>query len=818
MNLVELLYDTVLEHGTKEALRYKHAGEYHSMTYQQLWETILQFANGLKALHVKSGDKIGLLSTNCPEWVVSDFALMVLGAVVVPIYPTIPANQVEYILNNAEVSHIIVEDQGQLKKVEEVWPEHLQTAIVIKEASGDSSRRILTFGSVLQLGQRDSSLPDIHSISEEQLVSIVHTSGTSGNPKGVMLSHRNLVSNVQASLSILPVESTDVSLSYLPLSHIFERTVEEYATLSTGATVVYAEGIDAIQANLKETRPTILVTVPRLLEKVYAGVQTKLQHAPRPMRALLKKGLQSEKTSGLAYRLVDRVVYQKLREGLGGRIRAVVSGGAGLAQDIAEFYIRAGIPIYEGYGMTEAAPVIAANPFGASRPGTVGRPIPGVQVRLADDGELLVRGPNVMMGYYNNPEETAKTVTPDGWLHTGDIAEIQPDGYLKIVDRKKNILVLATGKNVAPWPIENAISLSPYIAEAVLVGDRRQYVSALIVPDFPALESMAHELSLGADRNRWLSHPKIRSLLSQEIAKTAADFAPFEQPKRAVLLAHELTQEAGDLTPTLKVKNKVILQKYGDLIEAMYNGVDYLPISRSEPFEETGSRSAIVQEFSSAEPETAASIPAGAVYGDFTGDALHQSGAADMASNATAVAPRTSKRRRWLIAAVVLVVLVGGGLSMASAHVAIPQQLNLLGMVRRINNNNDSLTAENGKIVRHMQQIDKLSGQTQTLGNQLQSLNQGVAGDVSSLKQLQALSIQEQNLSQQFVQLGQVLHGNLNSINNSSTGQSQTTSAMVSKMNQLSAAAANMAKSNQALAQKLAKASAQTGQIATEMP
>lgn len=818
MNLVELLYDTVLEHGTKEALRYKHAGEYHSMTYQQLWETILQFANGLKALHVKSGDKIGLLSTNCPEWVVSDFALMVLGAVVVPIYPTIPANQVEYILNNAEVSHIIVEDQGQLKKVEEVWPEHLQTAIVIKEASGDSSRRILTFGSVLQLGQRDSSLPDIHSISEEQLVSIVHTSGTSGNPKGVMLSHRNLVSNVQASLSILPVESTDVSLSYLPLSHIFERTVEEYATLSTGATVVYAEGIDAIQANLKETRPTILVTVPRLLEKVYAGVQTKLQHAPRPMRALLKKGLQSEKTSGLAYRLVDRVVYQKLREGLGGRIRAVVSGGAGLAQDIAEFYIRAGIPIYEGYGMTEAAPVIAANPFGASRPGTVGRPIPGVQVRLADDGELLVRGPNVMMGYYNNPEETAKTVTPDGWLHTGDIAEIQPDGYLKIVDRKKNILVLATGKNVAPWPIENAISLSPYIAEAVLVGDRRQYVSALIVPDFPALESMAHELSLGADRNRWLSHPKIRSLLSQEIAKTAADFAPFEQPKRAVLLAHELTQEAGDLTPTLKVKNKVILQKYGDLIEAMYNGVDYLPISRSEPFEETGSRSAIVQEFSSAEPETAASIPAGAVYGDFTGDALHQSGAADMASNATAVTPRTSKRRRWLIAAVVLVVLVGGGLSMASAHVAIPQQLNLLGMVRRINNNNDSLNAENGKIVSHMQQIDKLSGQTQTLGNQLQSLNQGVAGDVSSLKQLQALSIQEQNLSQQFVQLGQVLHGNLNSINNSSTGQSQTTSAMVSKMNQLSAAAANMAKSNQALAQKLAKASAQTGQIATEMP
>jgi long-chain acyl-CoA synthetase len=459
-------------------------------------------------------------------------------------------------------------------------------------AEQSTDERVIPFDTVCSVGEQQEFIlgrPNIHEIPPEQMATIVHTSGTSGNPKGVMLSHFNIVSNVKASLTCLPVGKDDVGLSFLPLSHIFERTVGQFAALSAGGTIAYAESIETIQANLQEVRPTLLITVPRLLEKIYAGILNKVESAPGIIRIFLKKGIASDKKTGFAYRMADRLVYQKLRSGLGGRLRYIVSGSSSLGSEIADFFIKAGVPVYEGYGMTEASPVISANPFGQCVTGTVGKPVPGVQVRLAADGELLVKGPNVMLGYYNNPEATAETIDGDGWLHTGDIAEIE-DGYVKIVDRKKNIMVLATGKNVAPGPIENAIVLSAHISQAVLIGDKRKYVACLLVPDFEALRPVAERLKLGEDRADWVQNPEIRNLLADEVRRATAGFADFERPKRAVVLSREMTLETGELTPSLKVKNKLILQRYEHLIEDMYSGVNYLPILGSGEDSQPGSR------------------------------------------------------------------------------------------------------------------------------------------------------------------------------------------------------------------------------------
>jgi long-chain acyl-CoA synthetase len=570
MNLLELFYDSVSKYPEKECLRYKKDNRYTSLTYREVWQTINEFAVGLKACGVKEGDKVGIMSANCPQWAISDFAIMLLGAVVVPIYPTLPASQVEYILHNGEVSWLLAENDLQLEKVKSIWPDHLTRVVKFFGNVSVYDGKELTFNDVCAIGvQQELTMGplDRHAIPPDRLATIVHTSGTSGTPKGVMLSHRNIVSNIRASLSYLSVQPSDLALSYLPLSHIFERTVGQFAVLSSGAAIAYAENIEKIQQNLQEVRPTVLCTVPRLLEKVYAKINERIANLPRILHIL---------------RLVDPLVRKKLKAGFGGRIRFMVSGGAGLAAEIAEFFTAAKLPVYEGYGMTEAAPVICANPLGEARAGTVGLPIPGVAVKLGEDGELLAKGPNVMLGYYNNPEETAKTITEDGWLYTGDVAQIE-NGYVRIVDRKKNILVLATGKNVAPWPIENSISLSPHIAQAVLIGDKRTYVTCLLVPDFAALRPIALEQQLGEEQRVWVQHPDIRKLIRREVVEATESLADFEKPKRAILLEHDLTMEDGDLTPTLKVRSKIVLEKYGDRIEAMYAGTDYLPIAGDEP-------------------------------------------------------------------------------------------------------------------------------------------------------------------------------------------------------------------------------------------
>ncbi|MCL6632957.1 MAG: long-chain fatty acid--CoA ligase [Alicyclobacillus herbarius] len=585
MNLLEMMCASARRFGQRECLRSKRDGHWLSWTYQEVWELSLRLAVGLHKLGTRRNDKVGLLANNRPEWPISDLAILRLCAIVTPIYPTLPSHQVRFILENAEVRWLIVDNYQQVSKLENNWPPQLQRVIVMDGPLETTDERVLSWDEVLHLGNAPvpDAIPEIGQIPNEQIATIVHTSGTSGQPKGVMLSHGNLVSNVLSSLTVISVTGNDVGLSYLPLSHIFERTVGQFVFLASGCTIVYAEGVDKIQENLLEVRPTVLITVPRLLEKAYTRFQEQLELAPKAIRCMVQHVLRRGKTDGATYRLVDRLVFRKMRAALGGRLRLIVSGGAALNPEIASFYMQAGIPVCEGYGMTESSPVVSVNSIEAPRPGTVGRPIPGVQVKLGDDGELLVKGANVMKGYYRLPEETQKAVDAEGWLHTGDIAEIDADGYIRIIDRKKNILVLATGKNVAPLPIESALCLAPHIGNAVLIGDKRKYVSALIVPDFASMSSFLQQKGISGPATEWIHHPEVIALFRKEVYEAVQPFAGFEQPKRFVLLPEEFTIESGHLTPTLKVRNQIIAERYRDQIEAMYNGRNFIPVFEDLP-------------------------------------------------------------------------------------------------------------------------------------------------------------------------------------------------------------------------------------------
>ncbi|WP_051663325.1 AMP-dependent synthetase/ligase [Alicyclobacillus macrosporangiidus] len=761
MNLVHLLEQAVLRAPHHPCLMHKQDGQWQTLTYQAFWENVLHFAAGIRKCGVRPGDKVAILATNRPEWAIADYALLALGAVVVPVYPTLPRDQVLFILDNAEVSHIIVEDAAQYEKIMQPWPPNLRLAVVMRDETMPRTpqRRWLPFWDVVRLGQPPFTTDpvDPSAIPDDRLATIVHTSGTSGRPKGVMLSHRNIVHNVQASLQLLPVDPADISLSYLPLSHIFERTVGQFAALSSGATVAYAESIDALRDNLLEVRPTILVTVPRLLEKVYAGIQERLARLPKPVRRWLEAGLSSDKTTGLTYRLVNRLVYDKLRAGLGGRVRVIVSGGAALSPEIARFYTRAGIPVHEGYGMTEAAPVIAANPAGANRPGTVGVPLPGVQVRLAEDGELLVRGPNVMMGYYRAPDETEEALR-GGWLHTGDIA-VMEDGYLRIVDRKKNILVLATGKNVAPGPVETAIALSPYVSSAVLIGDGRKYVTCVVSPDLHALGTLAEKLGLEGGPAEWVRHPAVRRLYAEEIRRAVEGFAPFEQPKRAVLLPEEFSIEGGELTPTLKVRNQIIMRRYGAEIEGMYAGTDYLAI-----FEDGADDPPVP-------PAPGLPGPIGASSADHVAPRAAP-------SESPAAQTRRFPRRRWAVAGGIGLCLVTAGAAAAAAARGPARLWNLPALVRQMAGTNDEINGANGQIVRHLQDIDALAGRAPQMAGQLSQVNQSIARDRNTLAKLDDLSRQEVALSQQFLTLAQSMKTDLQAIGASSQTQKKALAAM----------------------------------------
>ena len=557
------------------------------------FDRLRDLALGLSSLGVGMGDRVVIMSESRPEWLLTDFAILTLGAVTVPVYATLTPGQARYIIQDAGARVAFVSTAEQLEKLQRI--RHALPsleAIVTFAPVAHTSTSVLSLDTVAERGHarlmgewgvgrqfRDKT----REIRPDQLATIIYTSGTTGEPKGVMLSHHNLVSNLMAGHTIVPVTDDDVSLSFLPLSHSFERLVA-YLYLAHGVTIIFAESMETIGRDLPIVRPTVMTGVPRVYEKFEARILERGHGLPQPRRALFHWGVKiahararAEGTGGsasgilaLESALAERLVFSKIREGVGGRLWGLVSGSAPLPMHVAEFFYGVGLPITEGYGLTETSPIVTANPIDAPRLGTVGKPIPGVEVRIADDGEVLVRGPNVMMGYYNKPAETA-AVLKDGWFHTGDIGAIDAEGYLRITDRKKDLLVTSGGKKVAPQPVEAVLKRSPLVAEAVLLGDRRRFISALIVPDFNVLERRLKDLGRPpADRLVLVLRDDVVALYDEIVEALNRELSQFERIKKFRVLPREFTIESGELTPTMKVKRKVVEQNWAAEIDEMY--------------------------------------------------------------------------------------------------------------------------------------------------------------------------------------------------------------------------------------------------------
>ena len=557
------------------------------------FDRVRDLALGLLSLGLGSGDRVAIMSESRPEWLTADLAVLTLGGVTVPVYATLTAGQARYIIQDAGARVAFVSTAEQLDKLQSVRHELPSLEAIVSFAPlTAASPSVLTFDEVVARGHarlmgewgagrqfRDRT----REIRPGQLATIIYTSGTTGEPKGVMLSHHNLISNLVAGHTVVPVTETDVSLSFLPLSHSFERLVS-YVYLAYGVTIVFAESMETVGRDLPLVRPTVMTGVPRVYEKFMARILERGHALPQPRRTLFHWGVkvaharaQAEGAGGkagailsLEIALADRLVFSKIRDSVGGRLWGLVSGSAPLPMNVAEFFHGIGLTITEGYGLTETSPIVTANPIDAPRLGTVGKLIPGVEVRIAEDGEILVRGPNVMMGYYDKPEETA-AVLQEGWFHTGDIGSLDAEGYLRITDRKKDLLVTSGGKKVAPQPIEGVLKRSPLVGEVLLLGDRRRFISALIVPAFAALERRLQDLGRPpGDRTDLVRRDDVIALYDEIVEALNRELSQFERIKRFRLLAREFTIETGELTPTLKVRRKSVEEHFAADIDAIY--------------------------------------------------------------------------------------------------------------------------------------------------------------------------------------------------------------------------------------------------------
>ncbi|HEX6089154.1 MAG TPA: long-chain fatty acid--CoA ligase [Gemmatimonadales bacterium] len=572
------------------ALRAKRGGTWTELSYADLLERVQSLSLGLAELGIRPGDRVGILSENRPEWAIADYACLAARCADVPVYPTLPPRQIEYILRDAGAAALFVSTREQLAKVLDIRGGLPALQHVIAFDEGLSGNGVLDLESVYQRGRavaarapawREGALRAV----PDDLATLIYTSGTTGDPKGVMLTHGNITSNVVAGLEVLPLSERDECLSFLPLSHIFERMAGHYCMMQSGTVINYASSIDAVPAEMMERRPTVVLSVPRLFEKIYSRVLENALSGSAIKKNLFfwakrigerwveyeLSGRPVPRSLVLRYAVARRLVFSKLHQRVGGRLRFFVSGGAPLSADIARFFFAAGLPILEGYGLTETSPVIAVNKFGRTRLGTVGPPVSGVEVRIAEDGEILTRGPHVMKGYYRKPEATAEVIDAEGWFHTGDIGELDGDGFLKITDRKKDIIVTAGGKNIAPQPIENLAKANKFVANAVMIGDKRRFPSLLIVPNFEKLTAWAeHRNLVFTDNASLIALPEAQEKMEREVLKSLRDLAHFEMPKKVLLLPRDFSIESGELTPKLSVRRRAVEKNYQRQIEALY--------------------------------------------------------------------------------------------------------------------------------------------------------------------------------------------------------------------------------------------------------
>ena len=586
----QLYFSAIRKFNKPDALLAKVAGRWTPISHATIAERVRWVALGLRALGIQRGERVALLSENRPEWLIADYGCLTAGVADVPVYPTLPAEQLPDVVADAAAVAIFVSTATQAAKVESVRQQLPALRHVIIFEPSLSHGATLTLADLEAMGKANETPATILAYEAEalavkpgDLATLIYTSGTTGKPKGAMLSHDNFYSNATASAGAIEVGPTDLALSFLPLSHVFERQ-GDYFLFANGCSIAYAESVDAVPFNLSEVRPTLMASVPRLYEKLYARILDSAISAGGLKKQLFfwargvadrwaDEKLAGREPSGFLawqYSIAQKLVFSKLKARVGGRMRFFLSGGAPLAAEINKFFYAAGLTILEGYGLTETSPVISVNTPADFRIGTVGKVIKGVEVAIAADGEILARGPNIMQGYFNRPEATAEAIDADGWFHTGDIGVLE-DEYLRITDRKKDIIVTAGGKNIAPQPIENLVKTNKYVSQAVMIGDKRKFPVILIVPNWEQLEKWAMLKNiLWTDRRELLVMPTVQAKMDKEVLGQLTGLAKFEMPKRIVLLEHDFSLDSGELTPTLKVKRRVVDKNYKELIDRVY--------------------------------------------------------------------------------------------------------------------------------------------------------------------------------------------------------------------------------------------------------
>ncbi|HKN33157.1 MAG TPA: long-chain fatty acid--CoA ligase [Terriglobales bacterium] len=577
---------SILERGQGSVMMHRQAIDWISISSQELYRNVVGVARALESWSIVKGDRVAILSENRPEWSTADFAALLLGAVVVPVYSTLTDEQTAYILEDAGVRVVFVSTEKQLQKVLAIQARTRVERVVIMDAVETAHafhmHRLMHEGPNELDSQFDARALEI---APDDLATVIYTSGTTGTPKGAMLTHGNLASNISCSLEGFDVWPGQISLSFLPLSHVTARHVD-FAMLYHGVTLAYCPLTEQLPRALLEVRPTIFVGVPRVYEKIYNQVVQKTKSSFKNLiyrwalwvgRRQTDEILAGQRPASLAWKIADRLVYSQVRAALGGRAKLFISGGAPLGRELAEWYASIGIRIHEGYGLTETSPVIAVNNLKAHKLGTVGKPLRNVDVRIAEDGEILVRGPSVFKGYWNRPEETSNAFVED-WFKTGDIGNLDAEGFLSITDRKKDLIKTSGGKFIAPQPIENSLKHNVLIAEAVLVGDKRKFPAVLIAPHFPLLEDWARTNRIPfSSREELVDHARVQALYEGIVADVNQTLARFEKLKRVIVLPDEFSPEDGTLTASMKLRRRVVEERYRHEIDRLYAQADSMP-------------------------------------------------------------------------------------------------------------------------------------------------------------------------------------------------------------------------------------------------
>ena len=592
--LVELYRAGLRDHGNPAAFLVRAEGKYVPVSAAEAEARITRLAAGLIEAGVRPGDRVAILSETRLEWALADLAILTAAAVTVPVFPSLPADPIALLLEDSEPALAFCSAPESFERLLSIWPrvKPLRAVVLLdgEKPARPTPGHLFTLAEFAAAGARrlerepDAVERRAATVTPDHLASLIYTSGTTGDPKGVMLTHRNFVSNVLQAREYIDVGPSDTTLSHLPLSHVFERMAGLYTTIHAGVSIAYAEGFETLATNLLEVRPTVVMSVPRLFDFILERAERTAEHGGRIRHAIFSwargvaLGWSRARMAGpvplplaAARALADLLVYRKLRARLGGRIRFLISGGAPLPADTGHFFHAARLPLLEGYGLTETAPALAVNSLRRWRIGSVGPPLPGLELRIAEDGEILTRGPNVMKGYYRKAADTAAVIDPDGWFHTGDIGVLDPDGYLVITDRKKDIIVTAGGKNIAPQPIERVLRSIPLVAEAVVIGDRRPHLVALLVPRFEDLEAYARAHGIEfASRAELVASRRVRAVFRHEIDSHSRELAAYERVRRFAILDRELTIAGGEMTPTMKVRRQRVAEIWAGVIEGLY--------------------------------------------------------------------------------------------------------------------------------------------------------------------------------------------------------------------------------------------------------